>query len=47
MRNGQIYPGQLRRLKETSVYKRARHDPLRGFFRKMRKHEVFKPLVVR
>ena len=46
-RNAQYYPGQLRRLKATSVYKRAATNKLRGFWRSPSKQHVFRPLVVK
>lgn len=37
-------PGVLKRLEETSVYKRASYDKLRGYYKSPSKRGVFVPL---
>lgn len=46
-RKNPMCPGQLRRLAETSLYKRAATDKLRGFYKTPTRRGVFRELKVR
>lgn len=45
-RNGPMYPGQLRALSHTSVYKRKATNKLRGFWKTPTQRGVFRELRV-